>query len=482
MLLLQYDTLYQLDSNGVPQPWLGEITAISADGLSVTVTLRAGVTWHDGEPFTAEDVVFTVDYFKQFTQSRFTRALRPVEAAAVTGDNEVTFTLTARTPALELGVFSDVPVLPEHVWTGVDPTVEGTPDISLNIGTGPYQLVEYVAEEFYRFTAFPDYWAGTPAANELVFISYANISGALAALQSNEVDMLVGSVPPEQGDFLALSSDIAITQGPLFTSEMINYDMTLPPFDQPAVRQALALAMNRQDLIDTIYLGQGTIGSAGWLHPQSAYFNSAITSDYDAAAANALLDEAGITDSDGDGVREFEGAPLTYDLLVPSNNALRVRLAELVREMLAAIGFNINVAVVEQATWEEAVWPGFDVRNGRSYALSMWGWSAPIQADPFRIASLVHSDPAIGSLNLTGYANPTMDALLDELLVTTDTPRQQELLNEIQQLIADELPFVMLLYPDAVYAYRPAVYDGWTFMTGQGIFHKLSLLPADAQP
>ena len=181
MLLLQYDTLYQLDISGVPQPWLGEITAVSEDGLSVTVALRADVTWHDGEPFTAEDVVFTVDYFKQFTQSRFTRALRPIETSAVSGENEVTFTLTARTPSLELSVFSDVPVLPEHVWAEVDPTAEGTPDISLNVGTGPYQLVEYMPEEFYRFTAFADHWAGPPAASELVFVSYANITGALAA-------------------------------------------------------------------------------------------------------------------------------------------------------------------------------------------------------------------------------------------------------------------------------------------------------------
>jgi peptide/nickel transport system substrate-binding protein len=150
--------------------------------------------------------------------------------------------------------------------------------------------------------------------------------------------------------------------------------------------------------------------------------------------------------------------------------------------MLLAVGIDAQVAVVEQTTWEEAVWPGFDVNQGRNYAMSMWGWSAPVQADPVRIGSLVHSDPAIGSLNLTGYSNAELDALTEELLTTLDMDRRVELMQSIQAIIAEELPFIMLLYPDAVYAYRPAVFDGWLFMSGQGVFHKLSFLPDDARP
>jgi peptide/nickel transport system substrate-binding protein len=95
---------------------------------------------------------------------------------------------------------------------------------------------------------------------------------------------------------------------------------------------------------------------------------------------------------------------------------------------------------------------------------------------------LVHSDPAIGSLNLTGYSNEQIDALAEELTTTLDTGRQTELMHEMQAIIAEELPFIMLLYPDAVYAYRPAVFDSWLFMSGQGVFHKLSFLPAESHP
>ena len=482
MLLLQYDTLYQLDGDGIPQPWLATGTTVSDDGLSVTLDLRDDVVWHDGEAFTAEDVKFTVDYFKEFPHGRFSRDLRPVESAEVTGDYQVTFTLTAPSPSLEIGTLADVPIMPQHVWSEITNPDEADLGIETNVGTGPYALTEYQPDQFYRFEANTDYWAGAPLVSELVFVRYADTTGSIAALQSNEVDMLVISVPPEQSTLLTGMGDIAIIQGPLFTTDMIDYDIDRAPFNELVVRQAMSLAINRQDIIDTVYLGTGTVGNTGWTHPASVYFNDSIMVDYDAEGAAAMLEDAGITDSDGDGIRELNGEPLSFEFLTPSNNALRIRIAELVREMLLEIGIDAQVAVVEQTTWEEAVWPGFDVNQGRNYDMSMWGWSAPVQADPVRIASLVHSDPSIGSLNLTGFANADIDALTEELITTLDMDRRVELMQDIQAIIADELPFIMLLYPDAVYAYRPAVFDSWLFMSGQGVFHKLSFLPDEGRP
>jgi len=263
---------------------------------------------------------------------------------------------------------------------------------------------------------------------------------------------------------------------------MLNYDIGRAPFNRLEVRKAISLAIDRQDLVDTIYLGAATVGSAGWIHPASPYFNPAVVTVYDPEAARRLLDEAGIVDSDGDGIRELEGEPLAFELLVNGGDSLRLRIAELVREMLLQIGMDARIAAVEQGTWEEAVWPGFDVTQGRNYDMAVWGWSAPVQADPIRISQLVHSDPALGSLNLTGFADARVDALSAQLNSETDPAVREQLLDELQVLIADQLPFVLLLYPDGAYAYRSTVYDGWAFMSGQGIFHKLSLLPEAARP
>lgn len=478
MLLLQYDTLYQFDTDGIPQPWLATDVETSEDGLTVTINLRDDVLWQDGEQLTADDVAFTVEYFKEFTQSRFTRALGSVASAEATDDYTVVLTLTAPAPSLEIGTFADVPIIPHHIWSEIDaPNAEDAVfDIDVNVGTGPYKLVEYQPDQIYRFEANPTYFKGTPAVQELVFIQYADTTGTIAALQSNEVDMLVASIPPEQADLLRMGGEIEVIQGPLFTTDLITYDMEQAPFNNPVIRQAMSLAIDRQDIVDTVYLGAATVGNIGWIHPVSPFLNTDVETVYDVDQAKALLDEAGITDSDGDGIRELDGEPLSFEFLAASDNSLRIRMTELIREMLLEIGIDAQVVVMERAAQVQAVWPDFDVSNGRDYQMAIFGWSAPVQADPIRIATLVNSDPAVGVINLSGYANPVADELSSELLQTIDPDRQQELLSELQAIIAEDLPFIMIDYPDGVYAYRSSVYSGWVFMSGQGVFHKLSFL------
>lgn len=173
---------------------------------------------------------------------------------------------------------------------------------------------------------------------------------------------------------------------------------------------------------------------------------------------------------------------MTFELISPNNNALRLRIAELIKGMLANIGVNITVASVEQTTWEEAVWPDFDIRNGRNYAMSMWGWSAPVQADAFRVPELVHSNADIGFLNLTGVANKEIDRIADEMAEENDPDLRAKLLKQLQAVIVDEMPFIVLMYPDGVYAYWSSVYDNLAFISGQGVVNKLSFLPKEARP
>ncbi|MBK8135562.1 MAG: ABC transporter substrate-binding protein [Chloroflexi bacterium] len=261
LLLLQYDTLFQLNASGVPEPWLVTSAETSDDGLTVTLNLRDDVLWHDGEQFTSEDVVFTVNYFKEFVHGRFTRSLGSIAAAEANGDYTVVLTLSAPAPSLELGTFADVPMMPQHVWSEIDaPNAEDAEfSIDVNIGTGPYKIVEYQSNQFYRFEANAAYFAGAPTVQELVFIQYADTTGTVAALQSNEVDMLVQSVPPEQADLLSMGGEITITRGPLFTTEMLIFDMEQAPFNNAVVRQAMSFAIDRQDIVDTVFLEAATV-------------------------------------------------------------------------------------------------------------------------------------------------------------------------------------------------------------------------------
>lgn len=483
LLMLQYDSLMQIDTDGIPQPWLATSVETSDDGLVYSIELTEGVTWHDGEPLTADDVVFTVEYFTSNpAASRFARDLNSVEGAEATGDLSVEITLTAPNPSFPLRALADVPIIPEHIWADVTTPEEHQFEDVSNVGTGPYRITEYSPNQSYTLEANPDYFRGAPAVAELVLVQFADDAGALAAMNSDEVDVIFGQVAPEQIDLLGAKEGVEVIQGPEYTNQLLNYDAQLPPFDDVAVRQAMSLAIDRQDLVDTVFLGAATPGNAGWTHPDSPAYNPDVETTYDVDGANALLDDAGYADSDGDGIREYDGQPMSFELITPSGDSLRLRSAELVASMLAEIGIQATVAAVEQATWEAQIWPDFDVANGRDYQLGMWGWSAPTQADPGQIGALMHSDPLIGSLNVTGYSSSEADELIDQLRVEGDPDARQDLLNQLQVLFAEELPFITLLYPDGAYAYRSDVYGGWTFISGQGIVSKLSLLPEDARP
>ena len=482
LLMLQYDSLMQLDKDGVAQPWLASSVTVSDDLTEYSVTLVPGVTWHDGQPFTADDVDFSVDYYVTNAEaSRFARDFNGVEDVVVTDDHNLTFVLAAPSAGFDVAALADAPIIPRHIWESVELPSEHQFGPT-NIGTGPYKLVEYVEAQSYRFEANPDYFRGAPAVDELVVVVFADDAGAQAAIRTGEVDVIFERIPPEQIGLLDAQDPLDIALGPEFTTQMINFDASKRPFDDVAVRQAINLAMNRQDIVDTVYLGAATVGSPGWIHPGHASYNPNIATVYDPDAANALLDGAGYADTDGDGVREFDGQPMSFDIITNVSDSLRLRIAGLTVEMLAAIGIRTSIKGVETGTWEQAVWPSFDVNNGRNYDIAMWGWSAPVQADPLRLPWLVHSSTGSGFLNLTGYANAEMDALSEALPVESDPAERAAILGRMQEIIAEDLPFVLLLYPDGAYVYDSSVYADWEFIAGQGIVSKLSLLPPSARP
>lgn len=482
LLMLQYDSLMQFDSAGEPQPWLAESVETNDDLTEYTVTLVDGVTWHDGEPLTIDDVEFTFNYFVENAAGRFARDLSGVESVSTDGDRTMTITLGSPNPAFDLVALADIPIIPQHIWESVENPEEHVFESVTNVGSGPYRLVEYTEDQSYRFEAFDDYFRGAPAVDELVVVVFADDSGPLAAIRSGEIDVIFERISPEQIELLDAQDPIDVAQGPEFTTQMVNIDVTRPPFDDVAVRQAMDLAIDRQDIVDTVFLGAATVGSPGWVHPDKSVFNPDVQPVTDVEQANTLLDEAGYLDSDDDGIREFDGQPMSFEMLTNSSDSLRLRISELIAEMLADIGIEINVASVETSTWEEAVWPGFDINNGRNYQMAAWGWSAPIQANTIRVAELVHSDPSIGFLNLTGFSDPEVDAIAEQLLTEADPEVSADLIAELQVLIAEQLPFILLAYPDGAYAYNSEVYDAWEFIAGQGIVSKLSLLPADARP
>ena len=484
-IYFQFESLFVSDDNGKLKPWLVKEYRVSDDLLTHSLILREGIKWTDGMPFTAEDVKFSFDYYRTHDHVRWTANIASHESATVVNEYQVDVKLKAPDADFMINTLEETPIIPKHIWESVDePPSTNENDLAegRNVGTGPYILKEYVPGQYYRFEANPDYWAGVPRAKELVILLFADISSALAAFQAHEIDLMLQTVPPEHLNLLKAIPGVKVTQGPLYGTALLIFDNQQAPFDQKEVRQAINKAIDRKDIVDTVVLGAGTPGSAGWIHPQQPIFNLDVVTEYNPEKANALLDGLGYVDSDGDGIREFDGQPMSFELNTNSGNPAWIRSAELVSEMLLDIGIKAMVTPLEAATFWDKGWPGWDVKNGRNYQMSMWGWSPPVQIIQTRVGWLLHSDPALGRFNTTGTALETMDSLIEEIYAEIDLDRRAQLMKDMQALIAEESPFVVLYYQDGLFPHWTDVIDNLYFIPGDGPVSKFTFLPLSARP
>lgn len=476
VLLMQFDTLMAFDLNNEPQPWLAKDVQASADSKTWTITMQPGVKWHDGTPFTADDVKFTVEYFQKNIHGRFSTPLRDVASVTVDGD-KVTIVTKGPKPAFRSQAFADVPMLPHHIWGAYTGDPKKATDLKFSTGTGPYNLVEYKPDQLYRFKANADYFKGKPLVDEIVMPIIKEANSAFAAVKTGELDTTVRPLQPELVKDFEATPGMKIARGPEYNTSALWVNVERAGLDRKEVRQAISLAIDRRKLADTIFLGQATVGSAGFVHPENPFANKDIKTEFDLAKANALLDRIGAAKGT-DGIRVLAGKPLRYEMIVDqSGGPIRQRSAELVGQMLKEIGIGITVKVLERNAWVAAAWPDFDVRKGRSYDITYAGWTAPTQFEAGRLVEQLHSDLLKGGLNVYGWKDPAGDALAEKLLNEGDPAKRKDVAKEMQAYFADNLFIITTLYADGLYAYKQATFDGWKFQKGLGIFQKNSFIP-----
>jgi peptide/nickel transport system substrate-binding protein len=480
LLLFVYDTLLILDENNMPQPGLAEKYTWSADGKTLTLDLRKGVKWHDGQPFTAADVAFTFDYVLANVHNRWTGPIKIVDKMTVTNTHQLVLTLKQTSVGFLYQPMADMPILPKHIWEKVtDPkTFPG------RIGTGPYKLVDYKADQYYKFEANKDYFLGKPSVDQLVMPIIKDSTAIFAALKAGEIDAVSRPLSPELvRDFQGIAQ-MKVVAGPVTLSQMLLMNNRIEPFNNKDFRKAVALAINQKNLMDTLFLGYATEGRSGWVHPDLPWFLPELADEvrYDLAAAKRILDSLGYVDTTNDGYRQYpDGRAMSFSILVPSDDPVRVRAAEITAsDFLKALGLKVTVTVLDRATLFSRIGWGVadhDHSVPRNFELLQWGWSAPMQSWPGRMREVFHSNHAsVGTANLQMSSNTALDPILDEIHVATDPAKRLELARQAQKLISADVPFVNLYHPQGIYVYNQKTYDGWVFQAGLGIFNKLSFL------
>jgi peptide/nickel transport system substrate-binding protein len=377
-------------------------------------------------------------------------------------------------PAFLFAPLADVPILPKHLWQDVT-----DPDGFINnIGTGPYKLVEYRPGELYRLEGNPNYFKGKPYFDQIIMPIITDPTTLYTALKAGQIDSATRSLSPELVAEFEVIAGLEVVRGAGYAVTLLQINNERYPLSLKEFRQTLAYTIDLQYLVDTILLGYGTAGNPGFFHPNSPWHNPEVTRyERDLEKANAILDELGFIDQDGDGFRERpDGERLELELLVYAHTPLRIRTAEIISSWFAEIGLRVSVKALDATTVDSLVWPDFDVRKGRDYDMSMWGWSAGVQFDPWGPLRLYHSDFDKGVLNISGYKNEEVDSLANQMYVTTDMEEIKRLIFKVQELVAENLPFIPLYFADGLYAYWPKAHDRWVFIKGVSIFNKLSLV------
>lgn len=489
-----YDTLFLVLRNGTYYPWLAESWTVSEDAMTFTFNLRHDVKWHDGEPFTSADVKYAFDLaMDNPSLDNYALAVSSLESVETPDDHTVIFHLNEPLVSFLFYAGGSCPITPKHIWEKIeDPaTFEPMEDPKTLIGTGPFKFVSRKPGEQIVLEANEDCWAGRPFVDAIIFKIYTNADARVLALLKGEVDA-AGSIPSNLiGTLIGQKEVIVIKRPSLQANNWMGFNMRVYPLNIRQVRQAFDYVIDKDFIFSNVEMGIAEHGNDGcvtpalaeWLHPSGALWKGkGLTEEERVAAANKLLDDLGFMPGP-DGVRTTQnGTRLEFELLTLSAIPDYVRAAEVIKENLEPVGVEINVRAMETNTVINIVY-GSPVGE---YELYIMGCG--YEADPDACLYLeFYSDPPIPQWNADAeaYGNSTLNELLRQQRVEPDLQQRKELIWDIQEILADDLPIIVLFHRVGIVAHRTDNFEGWD--DEQGIYSHFTalnvhLIPEPVEP
>ncbi len=449
-MTLIFDSLVWKDEKGYGKG-LAESWQWHPEERAWSFTLRSGVKWHDGKPFTARDVVFSFEYYARNPYPYI--STNQVTKAEAVSDREVKLYLSEPyAPFLDY-IAASVPILPEHIWKGVaDPKTFKDP-ASL-IGTGPYKLLEYSREHgTYRFAAVPDHYLGIAKIREIRFVKLT-WEMALAALRRGEAD--VAQIPPDMAGPLQQDGfRIVSNEGDWVAKMLMNHRQQ--PLDRVEVRQALAYLIDRNAIVQTTLRGHGIPGSPGLAAPNSPWADPEVARWYpnDRQKAAELLQKAGFKLEGNRWMRD--GQPLKLELLAASGamgmtGAPSERQGEFIRNQLAQAGIEVDLRVMDPKTVDsrQASW---------QFQLSLTG-TGGLGCDPEAFSRLYTRDIFFGA---RWQGGPQFQEAVKQARIEMNPEVRKKWVWKVQELGARDLPDLPLYYPRSYWASNDKVRLWYTF-------------------
>lgn len=448
---------------GEPQPMLGTEYTWNDEATELTIEVRDGVTWSDGEALTAEDVAFTFDLIAETPE---------INTIGYTGSAEAidddTVVVTFDEPSLPIGpeLIGRTAIVPEHLWTGFDDVANFVNEEP--VGTGPFTLATFTPQS-YVLQKNTVYWQeDKPALETLRYVSFASGDAATTAMVNGQLDWNTGLVP-DFADEVESNPTLNQINTPINQTAWIACaDDSLGcsgPQTDPAVRLAISLGLDRQEIIDIAFEGLGGAVSPAMLLPErdadyiAPDLEDTTSPAADPAAAAAVLQEAGWAPG-ADGIYEKDGERLSVTVQVPQEWTSYVTAVEVASQQLADIGIDLKPEALPGAQWNENRFSG-------EFSFTMDGVYQGPSADPYYIYANYYTTAAtapVGEQAPTSYArytDPAVDALVDQARVEVDPERRRELYFEIQRIIAASMPYIPVLVVPTVTYYNTDDATGW---------------------
>lgn len=445
LVALVFNGLTRADESGVLQPDLATQWTISPDGLVYTFTLRADVVWHDGVFFSADDVLYTIHTLQDpaYPGPPDLGAFWRTVSVARVDDLTIRFQLTQ--PYAPFLDYTTIGILPAHLLQGVAVTdLMAHPLNRRPIGTGPFQVIESTAGQV-MLEANPRFYAGRPYLQRIILKFYPNHESVFTAYARGEVEGMARILPaylPQARQFERLTLHHARLGG----YSLIYLNLSKPIFQDKAVRQALLYALDRQRLLDDILQGQGIIahspiGPSNW-----AYHSRVPIYAYDPSRAQALLENAGWRDTNGDGTRDKDRTELAFTLITP-DDATRVTLAQAIAQQWQTIGVRANVQIVPTSLLVS------QVLRPRQFDAVLYEWRT-LSNDPDQYENWHQTQIPGGAglgQNYSGLNDRDISEVLETARRTNDQGKRIELYRKFQELFAERVPALLLYYP--IYTY-----------------------------
>ncbi|MDM4762843.1 ABC transporter substrate-binding protein [Galbitalea sp. SE-J8] len=438
------------------KPWLASEISWADDYRSVTLTARDGVTWNDGEDFSADDIAFTFQLLKD----------NPALDTAALGITDVSEDGSTVTISFDSSMYVKQDkvlhkyIVPKHVWEKVDdPT---TFENKEPVGTGPYELSQYTSESV-ELTARDDYWGGDVAVPTLYYVSYNDNTALTTALANGDADWAQAALPNVQSAYVDKDPDHNVywaASGLGIDAMFVN--TTEKPFDDVAFRKAINLVVDRskhasiarEGGVPTLESVTGLPSPAG-----DAFIPSSLSDDYavDTDAAKAVLKDAGYT-WDGDALVDPDGDPVSFELTVPQGWSDYVTGISLIADSAKELGVDATVNTPDADTWLA------DIANGDFQAILHW---TDTGATPYDLYSdmmdgrWLKPEGEAASYNFGRFDNADATAALDAYANASDDSTRQTALEKVQQIFVDQVPTMPIGTRPFISEYNTRNWVGW---------------------